>query len=73
FTTVACKLGSSERIHIDWNDAIERYAIIFAAGNYTGGDFCLPQLNMRIPLGPGSVLVVRTRLLAHCATLVGSG
>ncbi|KAF8205814.1 hypothetical protein K438DRAFT_1818585 [Mycena galopus ATCC 62051] len=23
FTTVACKLGSSERMHIDWNDPIE--------------------------------------------------
>ncbi|KAJ7045297.1 hypothetical protein C8F04DRAFT_941070, partial [Mycena alexandri] len=73
FFTVAIKEGASERIHIDWNDCLQKYALIFCAGNYTGADFCIPQLNIRIPLGPGSVLAVRTRLLAHCATLVGSG
>ncbi|KAJ7781298.1 hypothetical protein B0H16DRAFT_1497863 [Mycena metata] len=73
FFTVAIKEGASERIHIDWNDCLQKYALIFCAGEYTGGDFCIPQLNIRIPLGPGSVLAVRTRLLAHCATLVGNG
>ncbi|KAJ7018774.1 hypothetical protein C8F04DRAFT_1277159 [Mycena alexandri] len=73
FFTVAIKEGASERIHINWNNCLQKYALIFCAGNYTGADFCIPQLNIHIPLGPGSVLAVRTRLLAHCATLVGSG
>ncbi|KAJ7177726.1 hypothetical protein C8R46DRAFT_1029328 [Mycena filopes] len=68
FFTIAIKEGSSERIHIDWNDCLQKYALIFCAGDYTGGDFCIPQLKIRIPLRPGSVLAVRTRLLAHCAT-----
>ncbi|KAJ7163193.1 hypothetical protein C8R46DRAFT_818286, partial [Mycena filopes] len=70
FFTIAIKEGSSERIHIDWNDCLQKYALIFCAGDYTGGDFCIPQLKIRIPLRPGSVLAVRTRLLAHCATEV---
>ncbi|KAJ7716675.1 hypothetical protein DFH07DRAFT_973849 [Mycena maculata] len=73
FYTMAVKEGSSERIHVDWNDNIHKYALIFCAGDYTGGEFCVPQLNIRIPLRPGAVLAVRTRLLAHCATLVGQG
>ncbi|KAJ7164352.1 hypothetical protein C8R46DRAFT_1220857 [Mycena filopes] len=73
FFTVAIKEGSSERIHVDWNDCPQKYALIFCAGNYVGADFCIPQLNIRIPLGPGSVLAVRTRLLAHCATPIISG
>ncbi|KAJ7717332.1 hypothetical protein B0H16DRAFT_1799337 [Mycena metata] len=66
FTTMAVKEGGSERIHIDWNDNLHKYALIFAAGDWEGGEFCIPQLGIRIPLRPGQVLAVRTRLLAHC-------
>ncbi|KAJ7715045.1 hypothetical protein B0H16DRAFT_1806516 [Mycena metata] len=58
FFTVAIKEGA--KVHTD-----------FCTGKC--GDFCIPQLDIHIPLGPGSVLTVRTRLLAHCATLVGKG
>ncbi|KAJ7174330.1 hypothetical protein C8R46DRAFT_1214542 [Mycena filopes] len=68
FFTVAIKEGSSELIHIDWNNCLQKYALIFCTGNYTGGDFCIPPLQIRIPLCPGSVLAVRTRLLAYCTT-----
>lgn len=67
FYTVAVKEGSSERIHIDWNDNLHKYALIFCTGDYTGGEFCVPQLGVRVPLGPGSVIAARTRLLAHCS------
>jgi hypothetical protein len=66
------KEGSSEVLHVDWNDNLNGYAIIFGVGDYTGGEFCIPQLGYRIPLRPGAVLAVRTRLLAHC-THTGSG
>ena len=67
FFTIAVKEGSSEIFHIDWNDNMQKYAIIFCAGDYEGGEFCVPQLRVRIPLRPGSVIAVRTRLLAHCS------
>jgi hypothetical protein len=67
FFTIAVKEGSSDRFHIDWNDNLQKYAIIFCAGDYEGGEFCVPQLGERIPLRPGSVIAVRTRLLAHCS------
>ncbi|KAJ7472096.1 hypothetical protein FB451DRAFT_1036500, partial [Mycena latifolia] len=67
FFTIAVKEGSSERVHIDWNDNLRKYAIIFCTGDYTGGEFCVPQLGTRVPLPPGSVIAARTRLLAHCS------
>ncbi|KAK7015070.1 hypothetical protein R3P38DRAFT_2999489 [Favolaschia claudopus] len=67
FFTIALKEGCSEFLHVDWNDCIHRYAIIICMGDYENGEFCTPQLGHRIPLPPGAVLVVRTRLLAHCA------
>ncbi|KAJ7082875.1 hypothetical protein B0H15DRAFT_785402, partial [Mycena belliarum] len=67
FFTIAVKEGSSERIHIDWNDNLHKYALIFCVGDYEGGEFCVPQLNMKVPLRPGSVIAARTRLLAHCS------
>ncbi|KAJ6586618.1 hypothetical protein B0H10DRAFT_1687771, partial [Mycena sp. CBHHK59/15] len=73
FFTVAIKEGSSERIHIDWNDDIHKYTLIFCAGDFTGTEFCTLQLDICIPLRPGSVLVMRTWVLAHCSTLVGQG
>jgi hypothetical protein len=67
FFTIAVKEGSSERFHVDWNDNLHKYAIVFCAGDYVGGEFCVPQLGVRVPLRPGSVIAVRTRLLAHCS------
>ncbi|KAJ7815265.1 hypothetical protein B0H14DRAFT_2304317, partial [Mycena olivaceomarginata] len=66
FFTVAVKEGSSEVLHVDWNNNLHTYAIIFCVGDYTGGEFCIPQIGYRIPLRAGAILAVRTRLLAHC-------
>ncbi|KAJ7020270.1 hypothetical protein C8F04DRAFT_1275325 [Mycena alexandri] len=73
FFTVAVKEGGSERIHIDWNNNLHKFALIFAAGDWEGGEFCIPQLGIRIPLRPGQVIAVRTRLLAHCTAPIMSG
>ncbi|KAJ7199378.1 hypothetical protein GGX14DRAFT_373164, partial [Mycena pura] len=72
FLAIAVKEGSSEVLHVDWNDNLHTYAIVFCIGDYVGGEFCIPQIGRRIPLRPGAILAVRTRLLAHC-THVGSG
>ncbi|KAJ7638944.1 hypothetical protein FB45DRAFT_904332 [Roridomyces roridus] len=73
FYTMAVKEGSSEKVHIDWNDSMQKYAIVFCVGDYTGADFCVPQLDVRVPFPPRAAMAVQTRLLAHCATVVGSG
>ncbi|KAK6992716.1 hypothetical protein R3P38DRAFT_2739149 [Favolaschia claudopus] len=72
FFTIAVKAGSSEVVHVDWNDNLHKFALIFCVGSFEGGEVCLPQLGRRIPLPPGSVLALRTRLLAHAA-IVGDG
>ncbi|KAJ7802580.1 hypothetical protein B0H14DRAFT_2237181, partial [Mycena olivaceomarginata] len=68
FTTIACKEGASEEVHIDWNDNLNRHALIFSVGDYEGGEFCAPQLGGRMAFKPGSVLAARARMLAHCST-----
>ncbi|KAJ7822465.1 hypothetical protein B0H14DRAFT_2281311, partial [Mycena olivaceomarginata] len=39
FFTVAVKEGSSEVLHVDWNNNLHTYVVIFTVGNYTGGEF----------------------------------
>ncbi|KAF7335010.1 hypothetical protein MVEN_02251200 [Mycena venus] len=68
FTTFACKEGVSEELHIDWNDNLDRPALVFSLGDYEGGDFCVPQFGGRMRFKPGSVLAVRAHMLAHCST-----
>ncbi|EIN06007.1 hypothetical protein PUNSTDRAFT_73397, partial [Punctularia strigosozonata HHB-11173 SS5] len=35
-----------------------------------GGDFCVPQLEYRIPIHEGMLVACLTRCLPHCATPV---
>ncbi|KAK7450153.1 hypothetical protein VKT23_013036 [Stygiomarasmius scandens] len=74
FLCVAIKEGSSEVFHLDWQDDPNSLAWIAPLGEgWTGGDFCLPQLNIRIPIYPGQVLGAQTRRLIHCRSPVESG
>ncbi|KAJ7488550.1 hypothetical protein B0H11DRAFT_2012988 [Mycena galericulata] len=67
-TTVACKEGGSEKIHIDWFDNLNLHAWVLAIGDFQGASFCTPQLGGQTPCKPGSLLGARTRFLAHCCT-----
>ncbi|KAJ7094719.1 hypothetical protein B0H15DRAFT_775892 [Mycena belliarum] len=73
FFTMAIKEGASERIHVDWNDNLRKFALVWVLGNFVGGLFCSSQLGIRVPVRGRSLLAVRTRLLGHNATLVGEG
>ena len=42
-------------------------------GDWTGGEFCAPQLGVKVPVMPGQVLGVMTRVLAHCGAPVTNG
>ncbi|KAF8197790.1 hypothetical protein K438DRAFT_1465324, partial [Mycena galopus ATCC 62051] len=62
------KEGASAELHIDWNDNLNRHALILRVGDYGGGDFCVPQLGGRMPFKAGSLLAAKARLLAPCST-----
>ncbi|KAJ7814762.1 hypothetical protein B0H14DRAFT_3746961 [Mycena olivaceomarginata] len=75
---VAVKEGSSEIIHLDFNDTHALVAFIWVISPpnslWTGGEFCAPQLGGKIPFRPGQMIAARTRILAHCgATVRGKG
>ena len=73
FFTVAAKEGSSEILHLDFNDERHSIAWVIPLGDWAGGEFCLPQLGIRIPVRPGQVLAVMTKILVHCTAPITSG
>ncbi|KIK32119.1 hypothetical protein CY34DRAFT_19277 [Suillus luteus UH-Slu-Lm8-n1] len=73
FFAVAAKEAGSGIVHLDWNDDRAIYAFVFAVGDWEGGEFCAPQLGIKIPIRPGQVLVVLARVLAHFSAPVTSG
>jgi hypothetical protein len=73
FFALTVKEAGSGVVHLDWNDNRVIYAYIFAVGDWEGGEFCIPQLGIKIPVRPGQVLAVLARVLAHFSALVTSG
>ena len=67
FFTVAVKEGSSEIVHLDFNDHPDNIAWIVPLGDWEGGEFCVPQLGIKVPLHAGQVIAAMTRNLAHCS------
>jgi hypothetical protein len=65
---LAFRQGHAHVEHIDLNDDLHQFTIIFVLGNFTGGDLILPQLRIRIPLKPGQILFLRTRYVVHYAS-----
>ena len=70
FFTIAVKEGSSELIHLDFNDDKEGISWIVPLGDWEGGEFCVPQLNLKIPIQSGQILGAMTRTLTHCSAPV---
>lgn len=73
FFTVAIKEGSSERLHIDFNDHPLSLTWMVPLGDWTGGDFLAPQTGEVIPVRSGQVLGAMTRTLVHCGTPITRG
>jgi hypothetical protein len=73
FFTVAVKEGSSEVIHIDWNDSENSVTWVWAVGDWCGGEFCAPQLGIKVPIRPGQLFAVMARVIAHCSAPVTGG
>ena len=70
FFTVAVKEGSSEEIHLDFNDDPNGISWVVPLGDWEGGEFCLPQFGIKIPIRSGQILGAMTRILAHCSAPV---
>ncbi|KIO16688.1 hypothetical protein M407DRAFT_12687 [Tulasnella calospora MUT 4182] len=65
FVTTAFKKGGSLNNHGD-PDHKKTWAVIVLGGDYTGGaKFCLPHLQKRVHLPPGSILIVKESTLIH--------
>lgn len=73
FFTVAVKEGSSEIYHVDWHDWKWGYAYVIVFGDFEGGEFCAPQLGIKVPIRPGQIFCVMARVLAHCTAPVTGG
>jgi hypothetical protein len=73
FFTIAVKDGSSELYHLDWKDDLNTWAFVIPIGDWTGGELCIPQLGVKIPIRQGQVLGIMARLLVHCSAPITSG
>jgi len=73
FFTIAIKEGASEIIHIDVNDDKMSLTCVIPIGDWAGGEFCAPQLGIKIPVRPGQMFAVMTGVVAHCSAPVAHG
>ncbi|KAG2150778.1 hypothetical protein DEU56DRAFT_728262 [Suillus clintonianus] len=70
FNVVAKEVGSSVT-HIDCNNDKAVYGFLFAVGDWEGGEFCVPQLSIKIPVRPGQILAVLAMFLLTLAESKG--
>ena len=75
FFTVAAKEGSSENLHLDWNDHPRSVAWVVPIWDdvWEGGDLYVPQVNVRVPSGSGDAIAFSSRHLAHAGTEITEG
>ncbi|KAG1720981.1 uncharacterized protein EDB91DRAFT_1256737 [Suillus paluster] len=75
FFCFAIKEGTSEVIHLDWNDDLDTITWLIALGEWEGGEITLVYkgVERRIPLHAGSVFGFMARTWPHCTTPVTSG
>ncbi|KAH0562470.1 hypothetical protein GP486_002837 [Trichoglossum hirsutum] len=51
--------------HVDKDDWVGGWAWLAPFGTFTGGDLCIPQLGIRVPMPAGSIVGIRGRELIH--------
>ena len=67
FFCLAIKEGGSSTLHLDFHDYKLGWAWIWCVGDFVGGELCLPQLGIKIPLVPGQMISFMAGSLAHCS------
>ncbi|KAK7684284.1 hypothetical protein QCA50_012608 [Cerrena zonata] len=63
-STLAVGVGHANKMHLDAGDSPQTLAIVLSGGTAVVF-FCIPQLNVKIPLYPSQCLAVAARLLSH--------
>jgi hypothetical protein len=59
------KEGGSRNLHLDFHDYKLGWAWVWCVGDFEGGELCLPQLGVKIPLVPGQLIAFMAGSLAH--------
>ncbi|KAG2045680.1 hypothetical protein BDR06DRAFT_965608 [Suillus hirtellus] len=75
FFCLAIKDGTSEIIHVDWNDGLDTITWLIALGEWEGGTIVIVYkgVERRIPLHAGSMFGFMSRTLPHFTTPVTAG
>ncbi|PBK85983.1 hypothetical protein ARMGADRAFT_941228, partial [Armillaria gallica] len=59
--------------HLDFSDDYSYLSWLFTVGEWTGAEFCAPQLGVNFPICASQLFAVRTRCLAHYSAPTISG
>ncbi|KAI1317858.1 hypothetical protein EDD11_007660 [Mortierella claussenii] len=63
--TVAMALDVSPRLHHDKAHTKHGFCWIVACGDFIGGDLCIPELGKRVVMRPGTVVAIRSTVVAY--------
>jgi hypothetical protein len=65
FTGKAILVNKRTLLHRDLNDVKHGLAIMCVYGKFIGGEFCLPDLGIKVRYQPGDLIVFRSYMLNH--------
>jgi hypothetical protein len=68
---VAVTKGVSDVMHRDGNDAGLTW--VMPLGEWKGGDLCIPQYGIKIPIKEGNAIVFQANFLGHMSSPLLSG
>ena len=71
FTTVSVTNGISDIMHTDREDAGLTW--VLPIGKWEGGDLCIPQFGIRIPMKEGDAIAFQANFLAHMSSALIGG
>ncbi|KAF9426172.1 hypothetical protein BGZ94_006854 [Podila epigama] len=63
--TVALAMDVSPRLHHDKAHTKHGFCWIVACGDFVGGDLCIPELGKRVVMRPGTVVAIRSTVVAY--------
>ncbi|KAF9904281.1 hypothetical protein EC991_002885 [Linnemannia zychae] len=63
--TVALSMDVSPRLHHDKAHTKHGFCWIVACGDFVGGDLCIPELGKRVVMRPGTVVAIRSTVVAY--------
>ncbi|KAG0372474.1 hypothetical protein BGX24_000203 [Mortierella sp. AD032] len=63
--TVGLSMDVSPRLHHDKAHTKHGFCWIVACGDFVGGDLCIPELGKRVVMRPGTVVAIRSTVVAY--------